>query len=70
MVRVAEHKAVRSLLIWSMVSDFKIQDAFGRVSSEIPALEEQGSKAASELGQEEEEGWSEHGNMQWRMYRT
>ena len=39
-----------------MVSDFKIQDALGRVSSEIPALEEQGSKAASELGQEEEEG--------------
>ena len=58
MARVAEHKAVR----WSRFTlallgpDLEIQDTFGRVSSEIPTLEEQGSKVASELGQKEEEG--------------
>ena len=47
MVRVAEHKAVRSFcdnftlgVIVGMFSDLVIQDNIGRVPSQIPTLEE------------------------------
>ena len=40
-----------------------IQDNVGKLPSEIPTLEEQGSKTASKLGQKEEENRPKYGKI-------